>query len=518
MTAQDIWINTVNKLTAKNPSEAANIHFWLDKINLISADRQNGNVIIHLGAPSEHYADFVLNEFHGGIEQSMAEVLGEPCQIRFENKNYSYQTPQVAAPHTPPAQVYTNSFNPLSPPRREDLLGAGLANGTLLPGASSPKGSTYSTAPNYLGPTTLDQNASATRSPYALQPSVDESLVFKNYIVGPSNQYAHAAAVAAADSMTPMYARSKGHYSPLEFNPLFIYGPPAVGKTHLLHAIGNHVKSKFPQAKICLVSAEKFVNEFIYNVQHKSVDQFREKYRYQADVLLIDDIQFIVGKDRSEEEFFHTFNTLHEDRKLIVLTSDKAPKELDGLEERFRTRFEMGRLTDIRPPEIETRIAILKAKAEADDVYLPDDVATFLGTYVKDTARNLHGVLINIQQEASLTGSELTLDLAKKVLQQQIPEEGQDYTVEMVLNAVCKEFHIKHKDIKGVSKAKAYALPRQIAMFLIRKYTNLGVREIAGIFGKRDHTTVVHAAKTIESKLETDITLKQHVDAISEQL
>ena len=204
-------------------------------------------------------------------------------------------------------------------------------------------------------------------------------------------------------------------------------------------------------------------------------------------------------------------------KKMIVLTSDKAPKDIDGLEERIRTRFEMGMVADIRPPEIETRIAILKAKAESDDMYLPDDVATFLGTYVKDTVRNLHGALVKLQQYASLTGSEISLDLAKQVLQNSIPEEGQEYTVEMILNAVTKHYNIKIKDLKGVSREKKFSLPRQVAMYFIRRYTHMGFREIAVIFGK-DHTTAVHAFQKIEGELETDPELKRNLEAIREHL
>ncbi len=483
MMSQDLWNSTVRELIRKDPQGSEQLRFWLEQVHLAKADRMDGSVRVFLNTPSSYYADFVNKNFRQNIELTLSGILGEPCQITLETR------PEMAT-------NTQNSFNPLAPPRREDVY-------TQVPGNTAPP--TYTQMPNYLGPTSLDPNQQAYRSPYSLKESVDPTLTFSNYIVGPSNQFAYASAFSAADRPGA------------QFNPLFIYGPPAVGKTHLLHAISNQVKAKNPNARICMVSAESFVNEFIYNVQHKSVDQFREKYRHQADLLLIDDVQFIVGKDRSEEEFFHTFNALHEDRKMIVLTSDKAPKEIDGLEDRIRTRFEQGMVADIRPPEIETRIAILKAKAESDDVYLPDEVATFLGTYVKDTVRNLHGVLVKLQQLASLTGSEISLDLAKQVLHTQIPEEGQDYTVEMILNAVCKQYRIKLKDLKGVSKAKIYSLPRQVSMYMIRRYTQLGFRDIAQIFGK-DHSTAVHASQKIEALLETDSEVKRNIEAICQQL
>lgn len=503
MTAQDLWKSTISELSRNQPKESENIRFWLEQIHLSGTDRSGGRLIVNLHAPSPHYADFVNNEFRKSIEQTMTGLLGEPCHLSFQTApEMSFGSASQNTQTLNNTGGFEQTFNPLAPPRKEDL------NGATKPVSAIP---TYSQVPNYLGAQSLDPNPAAYRSPYAIRANIDPSLIFANYIVGPSNQFAHASAFSAADTALP------GGRANLQFNPLFIYGPPAVGKTHLLHAIGNHVKSKYPDVRICMVSAENFVNEFIFNVQHKSVDQFREKYRFQADLLLIDDVQFIVGKDRSEEEFFHTFNALVEDRKMIVLTSDKAPKEIEGLEERIRTRFEMGMVADIRPPEIETRIAILKAKAEATDVYLPDEVATFLGTYVKDTVRNLHGVLVKLQQLASLTGSEVTLDLAKQVLHQQVPEEGQDYTVEMILNAVCKHFRIKIKDLKGISKAKVFSQPRQITMYLIRRYTSLGYRDIGQIFGK-DHSTAVHAFQRVEALLESDMDVKRAVDAIREQL
>lgn len=485
MNQSNLWATTYQNLLSSHPN-ANDIRFWLDALRWNKAERLGpGKVKIFLSAPNAYYANFIDSTFKGEIETAITGVLGESCEVLIdvmqampvdEIAEASLASPALT--HSPKGGAQNSyQYSPLAPPFEPN----GLSQTKISPVKSS----------GSLSQAFLDQ--------------IDPNLTFDNYIVGPSNQFAYASAFSTAENPAA------------QFNPLFIYGQPAVGKTHLLHAIGNHIKKKNPQIRAYFVSAEHFVNEFIDSLQHKKPGDFRAKYRESVDLLLIDDVQFIVGKDRSEEEFIHTFNTLHSMRKMIVLTSDKAPKDIDGLEERIRTRFEMGMVADIRPPEIETRIAILKAKAESDDMYLPDEVATFLGTYVKDTVRNLHGALVKLQQYASLTGSEISLDLAKQVLQSSIPEEGEEYTVEMILNAVTKHFNIKTKDLKGVSRAKMFSLPRQIAMYFIRRYTHMGFREIGVIFGK-DHTTAVHAYQKIEGELETDLELKRNLEIIREQL
>jgi chromosomal replication initiator protein len=303
-----------------------------------------------------------------------------------------------------------------------------------------------------------------------------------------------------------------------QYNPLFLYSPPGLGKTHLLHAIGNHLITMNPNARVAYLSAEKFVNELIDSLQHRRMPHFRAKYRDSYDMILIDDIQFIAGKNTSEEEFFHTFNALHSSKRQIVVSSDRPPKEIEGLEERVRTRFEWGLVADISPPEIETRIAILKSKAERDDIYLPDDVATFLASYIKSNVRELEGVLIRLQAQASLTGAEISLEMAKHELRMAVPVEGSNYTIESIQNAVARHFHIKILDMKSAARARSVALPRQIAMYLIRKYTGLGFKEIGLYFGGKDHTTILHACGKIEEGLETDAPIREAVEAIQNLL
>ena len=475
----NLWATTYRQILHSH-DDPSDIKFWLEQLSWDRLEAlTNGKVIVYLNAPSLFYANFIRDRFKNLIEKEITSLLGKPTEISISVLNKTQDDLSVNGPSISNHSEIPTLSNPLAPPSPTDYT-------------------------NSIEPVIYSQKNSS-KGPMILNDFVDPALTFDNYIMGPSNQFAYASAFSTAEKPA------------VQYNPLFIYGPPGVGKTHLLHAIGNQIKKKHPHLRAYFVSAEKFVNEFIESIQHKKPEDFRLKYRDSIDLLLIDDVQFIVGKDRSEEEFIHTFNTLHGLKKMIVLTSDKAPKDIDGLEDRIRTRFEMGLVADIRPPEIETRIAILKAKAESDDVYLPDEVATFLGTYVKETVRNLHGALVKLQQYASLTGSEITLDLAKQVLQNSIPEEGQEYTVEIIMNAVCKHYNIKLKDLKGTSRAKQFSVPRQISMYLIRRYANLGFREISQIFGK-DHSTAVHAYKKIETDIENDPELKRSVESIREQL
>ena len=498
MNQQNLWASTYQYILQNHPNPQE-VKFWLDALQWERAEHVGpGKVKVYLSAAGLYYANYIETKFRSDIEDAVSQLLGESVEVKID---VAKENQAAAESFSPPPAFNSSSnhgnptpfeldlpiHNPLAPPSQQDFA---FESPTRLATQS------HQFAPR----------AAAKPSRFQIiSDNIDPHLTFENYIYGPSNQFAYAAAFSTAEKPA------------VQFNPLFVYGPPGVGKTHLLHAIGNRIKAKNSGLRAYFISAENFVNEFIESIQHKNPGDFRAKFRENVDLLLIDDVQFIVGKDRSEEEFIHTFNTLHSLKKMIVLTSDKAPKDIDGLEERIRTRFEMGMVADIRPPEIETRIAILKAKAEADDIYLPDEVATLLGTYVKDTVRNLHGALVKLQQYASLTGSEITLDLAKQALQSAIPEEGQEYTVEMILNAVAKHYNLKMKDLKGVNRSKIFSLPRQISMFLMRRYANLGFREIGVIFGK-DHSTVIHACNKIEAEIETDPELRRNIESVREQL
>ena len=324
---------------------------------------------------------------------------------------------------------------------------------------------------------------------------------FDSFICGAGNRFAHAAAQAVGDKPGTNY------------NPLFIYGGVGLGKTHLLVAIGNHVLSRNKKAKISYYSSEKFMNEMINCIRYKKMDEFRSKFR-KADVLLIDDIQFMAGKEATQEEFFHTFNSLHDAHKQIVVTSDKIPKDIPDLEERLRSRFEWGLLADVQPPDVETRIAILKKKAEQNGIPLPDDVALFLGSHAATNVRELEGMLLRLGAISSLTRVEISLEMAREALKEIIVEKIKDVTIELIQKQVCDHFHIKLSEIKSDKRLKNLVFPRQIAIYLCRELTKASYPEIGEKFGGKDHSTIIHSTKKIEKLLVTDLILKDTIDGL----
>lgn len=331
---------------------------------------------------------------------------------------------------------------------------------------------------------------------------------FDRFIVGPSNQFAHAASTAVA--------RKPGE----AYNPLFIYGGVGLGKTHLINAIGNHIiKSTSNMARVCCISAEHFTNQVINSIKSNKMEEFRNRYRFGCDVLLIDDIQFIAGKESTQEEFFHTFNTLYESKKQIVLSSDKSPKDMSYLEERLRSRFEWGLITDIQPPETETRIAIIKNKAESEGTALPNEVALYLAQNTTSNIRELEGTLTNIMAHAKLLNTEISLDLAKDVLKNILKQHDRKFlSIESIQKEVAGYHGLRVQDLKSAKKQKNISAPRQIAMYLARRYTGASYPEIGEKFGGKDHSTVIHAVKKIESTLGKDPALENAVKALCRRI
>lgn len=331
--------------------------------------------------------------------------------------------------------------------------------------------------------------------------NLNEKYTFSSFVSGPSNQFAHAAAMAVANNPATTY------------NPLFIYGGVGLGKTHIVHAIGNEIINKNKNIKICYYSSEKFTNELINSLRHAKMDEFRNKFR-SIDVLIVDDIQFIAGKKSTQEEFFHTFNALYESHKQIVVTSDKFPKEIPDLEERLRSRFEWGLIADIQAPDIETKQAILKMKADQNNIDLPEDVSFFLANSVISNVRELEGYLIRIGAFASLTSTPINLEMTKNILKDIIIEQNKEVTVEMIQKNVASHYQIKTSDLKSSKRLKTLVLPRQIAMYISRKLTSSSYPEIGAKFGGKDHSTIIHAIKKIEKKLEDDLQLRTTVEKL----
>jgi chromosomal replication initiator protein len=318
---------------------------------------------------------------------------------------------------------------------------------------------------------------------------------FDSFVVGSSNQFAHAAAMAVAEQPSTAY------------NPLYIYGGVGLGKTHLMHAIGHYILLKRPQAKLVYMSSERFMNELINCIRYDKMLLFRERYR-NIDVLLVDDIQFLSGKDRTQEEFFHTFNALYDSQKQIVISSDCPPKEIPNIEERLHSRFEWGLIADIQPPELETKIAILRKKAEIEGVPIPDDVIYYIASNIKSNIRELEGSLIRLIAYSSLTGEKLDLTLAKRILTNIKSPEQRIVTINRVQKVVAEFFKIKVSDLISKNNSRAIAEPRQIAMFLCKRHTDYSLPRIGKEFGGKHHTTVLYAIEKIDQRKEKDPELR----------
>jgi chromosomal replication initiator protein len=329
---------------------------------------------------------------------------------------------------------------------------------------------------------------------------------FGTFIVGASNQFAHAACKAVAN-------QPGDHY-----NPLFIYGGVGLGKTHLVNAIGHQVLDRNGDARVLYLSSDSFMNELIGALRRDRMDEFKNRFR-RIDVLIVDDVQFLAGRERTQEEFFHTFNTLYEARRQIVLTSDKFPKEIPGLEERLRNRFEWGLIADIQPPDMETRVAIVEKKAEMEQIDLPHEVALFLASNIDSNVRELEGSLTRLGAFASLNRCPITIDFAREVLHSVLREKQERaITIESIQKTVCDFFNIKPNDLRSKKRTRNVAVPRQIAMYLCRRYTQASFPVIGDRFGGRDHSTVVHAAQVIERRMREDPNLRSTVERLERVL
>ncbi|MGH8545050.1 MAG: chromosomal replication initiator protein DnaA [Gammaproteobacteria bacterium] len=328
---------------------------------------------------------------------------------------------------------------------------------------------------------------------------------FENFVIGASNQFAHAASIAVAN-------QPGEHY-----NPLFIYGGVGLGKTHLVNAIGHCAASRSSALKIFYLSSESFMNELIGSLRRDKMDEFKTKFR-NIDILILDDVQFIAGKERTQEEFFHTFNSLYESHKQIVITSDKFPKEIPGLEDRLRNRFEWGLIADIQPPDMETRVAILQKKAEAEEVQLPHEVAIFLASNIDSNVRELEGSLTRLGAFSSLTKAVITIELAKEVLRNTLKGSHKEVTIENIQKTICDYYNIKLGDLKAKRRTKNIAIPRQVAMYLCRKHTETSFPAIGYKFGGRDHSTVIHASKAIERRIQEDPYMQTTIEKLERNL
>jgi len=414
----------------------------------------NGDGTVHLAVPSKFHHDWISDNYLGFITEQLTDICGRDVEVMLE-----------VAPDLAPVVE-----EPAAPPV-----------------ATSP---TVTTGDS--------KNAPICR--------LNDRYTFETFVSGPSNQFAHAACQAVADQPARTY------------NPLFIYGGTGLGKTHLLHAIGLQMLERDRSTRIIYVSTESFMNDMIDSVRHEKMEAFRARYRSQCDVLLVDDIQFLGGKDRTQEEFFHTFNHLYESERQIVITCDKLPSEIPGIEERLRTRFQCGLLVDIKAPEMETRVAILRNKAETEKITLPDDVALFLATNITNNVRELEGSLIRLQAFASMYHTPITLELAREQLKSLVSTPDRALSPDHIQKLVANYFSIKVSDLRSQRRHRAVSLPRQIAMFLCRKHCHLSFPEIGERFGGKDHSTVISAVRKIESNINSDGEIKKAVEALENSL
>jgi chromosomal replication initiator protein len=353
---------------------------------------------------------------------------------------------------------------------------------------------------------TVKQATAAVAEDYAYNHMLNPKYTFDTFVIGQGNRFAHAASLAVAEAPAKTY------------NPLFLYGGVGLGKTHLMHAIGHYVLEHNPKARVVYISSEKFTNEFINAIRDNNGESFRNKYR-NIDVLLIDDIQFLAGKEGTQEEFFHTFNALHEEHKQIVISSDRQPKEIPTLEDRLRSRFEWGLITDIQPPDLETRIAILRKKAKAENLEIPNEAMIYIASQIDTNIRELEGALIRVVAYSSLINQDITAHLAAEALKDIIPSSRPKMiTIQDIQQKVGEFYGLKLEDFKARKRTKAVAFPRQVAMYLSRELTDYSLPKIGEAFGGRDHTTVIHAHEKISAQLEQDQELYKVIQNLTEKI
>ena len=427
MNLEEIWKSSLSKIEEKVGNSAAEL--WFRPISLLQLKDQQATIDL----PNRFFRDWIEDNYPDLISESIGGILGLPVTV-------SYRTEEKADPVAKKMDMKLES-------RRQRLASRGI----------------------YLNP----------------------KYTFESFVVGPSNQFAQAAARSVSEATGKTY------------NPLFIYGGVGLGKTHLISAVGHAVIDRNPNLTVLYVSSEQFTNEVVSAIRHDRMGEFKEKYR-NLDVLLLDDIQFIANKTATQEEFFHTFNALYERQRQIVVSSDRPPKEITAVTDRLRSRFSMGLIADIQPPEIETKIAILLKKADRERITIPDEVAYYLASKIKSNIRELEGCLIRLGAQASLTGRPIDREMAKTTLRDLIEEDEKPITGENIQKIVCDYFGLKLTDIKAKKRTKEVTLPRQIAMYIIKQLTDMSLSDIGKGFGGKDHATVIYACKQIEEKRTKD--------------
>ncbi len=437
MTLEELWNNSLSGIEERVGDNI--IDLWFRPIKLSQVKEQQITVDI----PNRFFKDWIEDNYPDIIADSLRGILGYPVTVRY----------RIAAKVDPAVKKMDMRLES----RKQKLASRGI----------------------YLNP----------------------RYTFENFVTGPSNQFAQAAAKAVAEASGRVY------------NPLFIYGGVGLGKTHLITAIGNAVIDKSMDVSIIFVSAEQFTNEVVSAIRHEKMGELKEKYR-NVDLLLLDDIHFIANKTQTQEEFFHTFNAIYEKQKQIVISSDRPPKEIGAVTDRLRSRFSMGLIADIQPPELETKVAILQRKAALEKIPVPEEVAYYLASKVKSNVRELEGCLIRLGAQASLTGRPVNVEMAKNILQDLIEEDEKPVTTDHIQRIVCEHFALKLSDMKAKKRTKEVALPRQVAMYLSKQLTSLSLSDIGKNFGGKDHATVIYACKQVEERKAKDEVFNRMIESL----
>jgi chromosomal replication initiator protein len=457
MTVPILWDEAVGRLRSKVSPQ--NYDMWLRPIELLSFD----GATLRLRAPNSYVRLWFESNFLGTLLKEIHD-LGHDVRVEFDADG-----PDERPPHTVEAAPSVPEPAPVPAPVKV---------------------------------TVVDHEAIAAPEAASLNPRY----TFDTFVAGPSNQLAFAASQAAASSYPPKY------------NPVFLCGGVGLGKTHLLHSIGHQQLANRPSARIVYLSSERFMNEYVQAIRTGRMHEFRRNYRDGIDVLLVDDVQFLAGKESTQDEFFHTFNALHENHKQIVLTADRKPHEISDIADRLRTRFAWGLLADIEPPELEVRIAILRKKAAVESVPLPDDVAMYIATSIKSNVRELEGALIRLAAYASLSKKRIDLEFAQETLGAAITRPREIITVEGVIKAVASYYGLKPSDIKSERRHKSVATPRAVAMYISRHHTKDSYPDLARAFGGKHHTTVISAVQKIIERVKDDASLRSEIHAIESMI
>ncbi len=452
MTVDSSLVQSLDQQLKKSLRE---VHFstWQRQAKLVSLEEGS----VQVAVPNKFIRDWIQDHFIDEVREALAELTEGPVTIHFvvdENMEMS-----------PVAEAETPEAIPSAP--------------SVRAAAASQAGQSNQLNPRY---------------------------TFDNFVVGPSNQFAHAACQAVAEMPAQNY------------NPLFLYGGVGLGKTHLLNAVGQEIKRRNPNTRIAYVSSEQFMNKMIHSIRFDRMTQFRQVFRDACDLLLIDDVQFIAGKERTQEEFFHTFDRLYNSGKQIIVSSDRSPNDIPGLEERLRSRFQWGLIADLQVPDMETRVAIIKKKADIAGIQLTDDVAHFLASSIKSNIRELEGSLVRLSAFASLLGQPISVELAGEVLQSILGAQQHQLSIDRIQKTVADYYQIRLPDLLGRRRTRSLALPRQIAMYLCRKHMQASFPEIGHKFGGKDHSTVVHACSKITNCLTEDETMQQQINQLEQRL